>query len=140
MLLRVRPWTAMTDDEKKTYRVTDRRHFTPEGESVATESGAAEPEVEAATLPDARTSSSEAELPADLIALVVSLGTQASVLLGGAEGVEPDLRGARWLISILEMLQDKTEGRRTAEESETLQTLLYELRMAYVKRARAGGV
>ena len=126
-------------DEKKSYRVNDRRHFTPEGDAVATDSGAAEAETEgAAAAPDAHAPGPEP--PADLVALIVSLGTQASALLGGVEGIEPDFRGARWLISILEMLQDKTEGRRTAEETEALETLLYELRMAYVKRTRTGGV
>ena len=128
-------------DEKKSYRVTDRRHFTPDGESVATEPAAAEVDSSAATLSDDTLGlSGTAEAPADLVALVVSLGTQAGALLGGAEGVEPDLKGARWLISILEMLQDKTQGRRTSEESQVLETLLFELRMAYVARTRTGGV
>jgi len=128
-------------DEKKSYRVNDRRHFTPEGDAVATDSGAAEPETEGVgAAPDAHAPGAGPEPPADLVALIVSLGTQASALLGGVEGIEPDFRGARWLISILEMLQNKTEGRRTAEETEALETLLYELRMAYVKRTRTGGV
>jgi hypothetical protein len=126
-------------DENKSYRVTDRRHFNRDGESVATEAGDAEHEAPAVDV-DALPLSGGAEPPADLIALVVSLGTQAGMLLGGAEGVPPDLKGARWLISILEMLKDKTEGRRTAEETEALETLLYELRMAYVQRTRTGGV
>ena len=130
--------TAMTD-EKKTYRVTDRRHFSPDGESVATDARPEEPDVATPSSlpsPDA----GEPDPPADLLALIITLGTQASVLLGGAEGVNPDLKGARWLISILEMLQGKTEGHRTAQESEALEQLLYELRLAYVNRARTGGV
>ena len=129
-------------DEKKSYRVTDRRHFTPEGDAVATDSAAVEPETDdTAAVSDVHASAAgPEEPPADFLGLIVSLGTQASALLGGVEGIEPDLRGARWLISILEMLQGKTEGRRTAEETEALQTLLYELRMAYVKRTRTGGV
>ena len=49
------------------------------------------------------------------------------------------LDGARSLISILEMLRDKTEGRRTAEEEKVLEGLLFELRMAYVEKTREGG-
>ena len=49
------------------------------------------------------------------------------------------LAEARSLIGILEMLRDKTEGRRTPREEEVLEGLLYELRMAYVARAREAG-
>ena len=49
------------------------------------------------------------------------------------------LEEARSLIGILEMLKDKTEGRRTPREDQVLDGLLYELRMAYVARAREGG-
>ena len=68
-----------------------------------------------------------------------SLGAQAGLLLGGEEGAPPDLNGAKWLISILEMLRDKTEGRRTQEETDSLEAILFELRMAYIERTRAGG-
>ena len=43
------------------------------------------------------------------------------------------------MIGVLDMLKDKTEGRRTPAEDEILDGLLYELRMAYVTRAREGG-
>jgi hypothetical protein len=49
------------------------------------------------------------------------------------------LAGARSMISILEMLELKTEGNRTEEETQVLQGLLYELRMAYVEKSRGGG-
>jgi hypothetical protein len=82
--------------------------------------------------------------PADFTQFLLSLGVQASALLSG-EGLPEDadpqavLDGARSLISILEMLRDKTEGRRTAQEEEVLEGLLFELRMAYVEKSRAGG-
>jgi hypothetical protein len=78
----------------------------------------------------------------DFAQFLLSLGTQASVLLSGqVEGVSPEesLAEARSLIGILEMLQDKTEGRRTPSEQHVLEGLLYELRMAYVARAREMG-
>ena len=46
------------------------------------------------------------------------------------------LAGARQIVAILEMLKDKTEGRRTANEDALLAELLFQLRMAYVERAR----
>ena len=82
--------------------------------------------------------------PADFSQFLLSLGVQASALLTG-EGLPDDadpgavLDGARSLISILEMLRDKTEGRRTAQEEKILEGLLFELRMAYVEKTRAGG-
>jgi hypothetical protein len=82
--------------------------------------------------------------PADFGQFLFSLGAQAGMLLSGQglpEGADAGeaMAGARSIISILEMLKEKTEGRRTAQEDEILEGLLYELRMAYVERSRAGG-
>ena len=57
------------------------------------------------------------------------------------EGAAPEegLSAAQSIISMLEMLQDKTEGRRTPDETGLLESLLYELRMAYVAKARVSG-
>ncbi len=82
--------------------------------------------------------------PADFGQFLLSLGAQAGMLLSGQglpEGADASeaLAGARSMISILDMLKEKTEGRRTAQEDEILEGLLYELRMAYVEKSRAGG-
>jgi hypothetical protein len=82
--------------------------------------------------------------PADFSEFIFSLGAQAGMLLAGQglpEGADPKeaLEGARSIISILEMLRDKTDGRRTAREDEVIEGLLYELRMAYIEKSRAGG-
>jgi hypothetical protein len=50
---------------------------------------------------------------------------------------QADLEQARYLIDILGMLQEKTHGNLTSEESTLLEDLLYELRMKYV--AQTGG-
>ncbi len=59
----------------------------------------------------------------------------------GAEGAPPReaLQDARALISILEMLKDKTEGRRTPDEDRILEGVLYELRLGYLARAGVSG-
>ncbi len=59
---------------------------------------------------------------------------------GAPEGAPPaeTLAAARQIVGILEMLKDKTEGRRTSEEDALLSELLFQLRMAYVERTRAG--
>jgi hypothetical protein len=191
-------------DEKKPFTVSDRRHFTPEGESRTGESAPAaedeetpragstkptaagpgresaapppagssaatearrepavetrrEPAVEVRREPSVETrrepavdreladpaSSLSPGVPADFVGLLLSLGTQAAMLLGQPPGdaaaAAADLEAARALISLLEVLKDKSEGRRTPEEEEVLQGLLYQLRLAYVARTRVGG-
>ena len=71
---------------------------------------------------------------------ILSLAAQAGYLLA-AEGEEAasGLEGARHLIDIIEMLRDKTKGNQTPGEERILETVLYELRMGYVARTRAGG-
>jgi hypothetical protein len=126
-------------EEPKGFTVKDRRHFAPDG-SVRREEDP--PSAEAPVDEPERPESPSLGEAVDFAGFLVSLASQASVLLGLAavEGEEPavDLAGARQMISILEMLQDKTEGRRTPDEDRLLQNLLYELRLAFVQRARGG--
>jgi uncharacterized protein DUF1844 len=147
----------MSDDSKR-FKVNDRRLFTREGEKREAEEAA---EVQPPSPPpaEARPSPPRPERPApppplpdaeegprglDFVGLLMSLGAQASALLVGDPGTgggghPPDLAGARAFISLLEVLKEKTEGRRTGEEDEVLESLLYELRMGYVAVSRAGG-
>jgi hypothetical protein len=130
---------------EKSFTVSDRRHFTPEGRprdgasEGGTEAQAPEPDArEAAPSPD-----HGSEGPADFSHFLLGLAAQAGQLIGGQqlpEGTTPEqaLAGARSIVAILEMLKDKTEGRRTAEEDALVAELLFELRMAYVERTRAG--
>jgi hypothetical protein len=54
------------------------------------------------------------------------------------EEVELDLDQARGSIEMLEMLQRRTEGNRTAEETELFEKILFELRMNFVDESRRG--
>ena len=126
--------------EPKSFTVNDRRHFTPEGEPRE------ESENVKATAEPARPAPETAQKappapPAEFGPFILSLAAQAGYLLA-AEGEEASagLEDARHLIAIIEMLKDKTEGRRTESEDQILATVLYELRMGYVARTRAGGV
>ena len=135
-------------ERDKPFTINDRRHFTPEGHAredaeappvAAPPAGPSQPEDPA--MPAIDTGGAVAAPgPIDFAQFLLSLGAQAGMLLSpgeasGASGAEA-LEGARQIISILEMLKDKTEGRRTGEESGILDNLLFQLRLAYVERAR----
>src|SRR5262245_15505928 len=121
-------------DEQKPFTVTDPRHFTAEGrprdenEEPSTEPRPApqpDPQRRERMPPDpprrapagpppdesrepraAATGTAEAQV--DFTGFVLSLASQAGALLGvGGTAAAQDLRGARTLIGILEMLQDK---------------------------------
>jgi hypothetical protein len=126
---------------EKPFNVSDRRHFTPEGRPRDESEGRAEPEAE--PKPAAREDASAPEPPVEFSHFVLGLASEAGRFITG-EGLPVEmpaderLRSARHVIAILEMLKDKTEGRRTADEDALLGELLFQLRMAYVERSRAG--
>lgn len=153
----------MSDDDKG-FKVKDRRLFTPQGERREADADAEQappPVVGPVTAPApapaaaapapapekpraAPPAASREEPPPDAFpplgdrinfaSFLMSLAAQAGALLESADAHQ--LEGARQIISILEMLQDKSQGRRTPEEDEVLEHLLYELRLAYVERVR----
>jgi hypothetical protein len=142
-------------EEKKPFIVTDRRHFTAEGEAriqapeeaPATPPAPQKPEkAERKPAPPLHAPDEggappphggEEGPPMDFIGLLVSLASQAGYLMSPepGSGARPDLAAARSIIGLLEILKEKTEGRRTPEEDRVLDGLLYELRMAFVSRA-----
>ena len=133
---------------EKSFTVSDRRHFTAEGrpreDESKEEAGGQVPEPEARAEARGPLASGPAEEgPVDFSHFLLGLAAQAGQLMSGQglpEGTTPEqaLAGSRSIIAILEMLKDKTEGRRTADEDALLAELLFELRMAYVERTRAG--
>ncbi len=144
-------------EDKKPFTVKDRRHFTSEGDArEEAPEVTAEPDPRPAPLPPAEPSPElpppgappdEMEgpgrrFPADFTSLLVTLGTQGSMLLAGVQPGQdvagpPDLEGARDVISLLETLQSKTEGRLTPDEDRLLSGILYELRMGFVAVRKA---
>lgn len=156
-------------EEEKPIRVVDRRMFTPEGElrpgfEAEEREEARKPEPAApppaahapAPPPDARPSppaspaapepSATGPLPEEeggLLEIVRSLGTTAYAALGlvpdpsGARRRDPTV--ARQMIDWLAVLEQKTRGNLTFEESDMLARVLYELRMAYVEVMRPAG-
>jgi hypothetical protein len=74
---------------------------------------------------------------------VVSLATSAAIHLGDmadpeGQASEPNLEGAKQMIEILALLQDKTKGNLTAEERQVLEQILFEVRMRFVEVSGGG--
>ena len=125
----------MAENEK--FEVRDKRIFNQEGEQVREAQDNKEP------MPDDATGFHEhpEELPpVDFIAFVGSLGASALMYLG--EKVAPDqpeglkdMAGAKQMIDLIALLEDKTKGNLTDEEAHMIQTLLYNLRMRYVRES-----
>jgi hypothetical protein len=127
-------------ERDKPFTVNDRRHFTPEGHARAEspEVGAAQPVAEPGPRLSTSAGSSAPAGPVEFAQFLLSLGAQAGLLLSPEQEASGGdaLEAAKQIISVLEMLEDKTEGRRTHEESEILENLLFQLRLAYVERAK----
>jgi hypothetical protein len=87
--------------------------------------------------PTSRSAASGPLPPASLLMLISMLATQATIGLGGISDpvsgkAEVDLEQARHFIDLLQVLEDKTQGNRTAQESAIFTRLLSELRLSFV--------
>ena len=76
--------------------------------------------------------------PLNFQEFILSLGTSALVHLGeqplpGGEKPQVNLPHAQEMIDLLSLLQDKTKGNLTSDESRLLSNLLYTLRMKFVE-------
>ena len=157
----------MAEREEKPIRVVDRRMFTPEGElrpgfepeepppappPPARPRPAAPPPSptagdRTATGPDAPPVPDDAppgasEPSTEFSRIVSSLATTAYSALGlladpATQGRHRDLAIARQMIDWLGVLEQKTRGNLSFEESDLLSRALYELRLAYVEVGRA---
>ena len=78
----------------------------------------------------------------DFNAFVLSLGSSALINLGEApdpttgKTQDPDLVLAQEAIDLLALLEEKTKGNLTPDESRFLQTMLYDLRMRFIAAKR----
>jgi hypothetical protein len=162
---------AEDKNESSGFKVVDRRSFTSEGsrrEDASPEVKNVEPppqtakaEPPAPTERVARPQVIEAagpqviepedtgysEEPSGFETLVSYLSTTTMFQLGlmagpGGERIPADMPNARRTIDLLEVLQEKTKGNLTANESRLLDDVLYELRMTFVelqkRQARKG--
>lgn len=145
------------DKGKPGIKVTDRRHFTAEGErrsDVAEESETPAPPPAVAT---ERAAGERATAPprferraldepegVDFTMLVNAMAQPALLYLGEiphpATGqTSMDLEGARLQIDMLDLLRVKSRGNLTPQEESLLESVLYQLRMRYVARSGAAG-
>ncbi len=145
----------MAEEEEKPIRVVDRRMFTPDGqlraefrEEEPAEPAKPEPPRPSASRPVEKGKppesgprpAGEADPRGDFASIVRSLATTAYSALGlladPAGGSHPDTAVARQMIDWLAVLEQKTRGNLSFEESDFLSRLLYELRLAFVEVTR----
>jgi len=134
-------------DDSKPFTVTDRRHFTHDGEVRPAEDESTSEEVQTPSPGPDRASGPKSPAPSgsggaesvSFAEFLVSLGAQGAALMMETEAgsAEDRAAGVRHFIALLEMLSDKTEGRRSAEEEQLMSQLLFELRTGYMARFQA---
>ena len=76
----------------------------------------------------------------NFLVFISTLASQALLALGEIEHpatgkVEVDLPQAKYTIDLLQLLQDKTKGNRTDDETRAIEAYLYDLRMKYVRQS-----
>src|SRR5437773_1390635 len=127
------------EEPEATFKVTDRRRR-----------GDEEPPRPAAP-PRAEPAPPKTPPPADpgdpgrsLVGLFMMLGSSALMAMGEADPStgqlgQRDLPMAAEVIDLLALLREKTEGRRSAEEAQVLDELLYDLQLRYVNATKRPG-
>ena len=124
------------------FQVRDRRRQTGEGPPGADERARPAPPGAAPTPPSAAAPRTPPER--SLVGFFVML---AGIAMAGLEGIadpaigrgQRDLGQTAEIIDTLMLLREKTEGHRSAEESHTLEALIYDLQIRYVEaRGRPG--
>ena len=158
----------MSDSKaEESFKVVDRRLFTPEGElrkdvaeqqdrereaapaappPAATSPGTVAPSAKGAApnaTPAAPAVSADAPKRSPAFEnLIRSLGQNAAMLLGGYADPRTgqpvlDLEGAREMIDMLDVLREKTRGNLAAEEDSLLLDVLGNLKLAFMEMAKA---
>jgi hypothetical protein len=137
-------------NESSGFKVVDRRSFNNEGSRrdeeapkvIKPEPPAPEENVARPQIIDPHTGEpAEPEFdgePSGFETLVSYLSTTTMFQLGllagpGGERIPPDMANAQRTIDLLQVLQEKTKGNLTSNESRLLDDVLYELRMTFVE-------
>jgi hypothetical protein len=152
----VNPEEAGQDSQKPSIKVTDRRHFTLDGErrieadedpELAAPVGA-QPASGATRRPESESKFEHRPLDepegVDFTMLINAMAQPALLYLGEiphpATGQPTlDLEGARIQIDMLALLRVKCRGNLTPQEDNLLESVLHQLRMRYVARSGSAG-
>jgi len=144
------------DGQKPSIKVTDRRHFTLDGERRTEVDDEPETAAPAGVQPvPGKTQPSESERQfehrpldepegVDFTMLINAMAQPALLYLGEiphpATGKPTlDLEGARLQIDMLDLLRVKCRGNLTPQEDNLLESVLHQLRMRYVARSGTAG-
>ena len=129
-----------SEEPESAFKITDRRR---RGDDEPARP--AEPRREPAPAPRSVPPPPQAADPdRNLVGLFMMLGGSALMALGepdpttGQRG-QRDLPMAAEVIDVLALLREKTEGRRSAEETQVLEELLYDLQVRYVNATKRPG-
>jgi hypothetical protein len=145
--------------ESKGFKVKDRRRFDAEGNvrDDRDEPSSPPPAVASAPQPRAQPAQQAQARPGPTPSgasrpsapragigfgeFILSLGTNAAVLLGGEDPErvtsKADLGAAAQYIDIIQMLKEKTSGNLQPDEIRLIDTLLYDLQMRYLEVMKA---
>ena len=122
-------WKTQVEREKEALKQSAQAAPSPVGEAAASPQ------------PQARTSEAGTLPPPSISLLVTMLATQAMAALGvlrdphgGEPQAEPEV--AKHFIDLLGVLEDKTKGNLSREESSLISQTLHELRMMFVTLGR----
>ena len=132
---------SMTENQQE-FKVTDRRGFADDGTpkpvvEEPAEKPAEAPPAQAASEPQDK--STRAYQTIDFPTYILGYYTQGMVLLGETpnpytQKKEEDVESVRHIIDVLSMIEQKTRGNLNAEESQLLESVLYELRMKFMAK------
>ncbi len=117
----------MNDD----FQVRDKRRLDPEGNLK--EECFEEQKIE--TRPQKKLPENETHQSSEVfISFLMNLSTMASNAMGlGPNPHMANLQDAKYIIEVIEALEEKTKGNLTQEEDTTLKSIIYELRMRYIR-------
>ena len=124
-------------EEKKSFKVNDKRRFTDTGTVKEGKERVIEPEETIINTTSSETEEKKTEYSIDFTSYVMSMANQALMHLGEIEPPEGfpvtvNREVAQHIIDTLAMINEKTEGNLDAKEKAFIESVLHELRMRYV--------
>jgi len=140
--LRVTSYALLMDEPRdKEFTVRDHRRFDESGNPRDEAEVEAKSEAKATAPAEEPKRGDESTRPIDFTTFIVSLSSSAFYYLGevahpNTGRVERDPALAKQTIDLLGMIEEKTRGNLSADESNVLSGLLYDLRMKYLEQTR----